>query len=57
MTQHLCTGEPLNMDDCLYKWNWGLLSDPVLSEIEQCQELACGRQRRASCVNDITGTN
>jgi hypothetical protein len=46
---HLCTGKPEELDDCLGKWRYGLLSDPVLSALASCQDIPCGNRRRRSC--------
>jgi hypothetical protein len=52
---HSCTGKPEELDDCLTKWRYGLLSDPVLSALASCQDMPCGNRRRRNCSNATLG--
>jgi len=52
---HSCNGRPEEMDDCLAKWRWGALSDPVLAALADCEEIRCGNSRRNACVRATLG--
>lgn len=53
--QHECVGAPVDMDECLNKWNWRAYSDPVLEEIVDCEKQRCGGNQRSRCISEALG--
>jgi hypothetical protein len=53
--QRECVGAVEDIDACLNKLGWRLLSDPVLAELLDCEGQRCGGERRMMCVNEAFG--
>jgi hypothetical protein len=51
----LCVGSAYDTDHYLEKDRWRTLSDPVLAEMDKCEEMRCGNRWRSDCIRTALG--